>query len=75
MSLYRFFAAISLAALLHTSCSEAGHDNARSTHIDSSNVNGTAPVRYGPEDPADTLSQLPPGDDTGKRANTSRKDE
>lgn len=71
----RFAIPAALLALSLTACGDPAANNAKSIHVDSSNVNGTAPVRYGPDDPADTVSDLPPGDDTGRRSNTSTTQE
>lgn len=56
-----------------SSCGSEANQNAKSIHVDSSNVNGTAPVRYGPDNPADTTASLQSSDDTGRRANTDLK--
>lgn len=68
------FAFASLLAL--ASCAgNPENNNAQSINVDSTNVHGTAPVRYGADNPADTISKLPTADDTGRRANTSAKPE
>lgn len=56
-----------------TSCESNPENNARSIHVDSTNESGTAPVRYGADNPADTTSRLPSSDDTGRRSNTEQR--
>jgi hypothetical protein len=60
---------------LLTSCTPQSEKNAESVHVDSSNQHGTAPVRYGPDNPADTskMPETDPSDDTGRRANTEQR--
>lgn len=60
---------------LLTSCGSETEQNAESVHVDSSNQHGTAPVRYGPDNPADTskMPEADPSDDTGRRANTEQR--
>jgi hypothetical protein len=59
-----FLASVSLAA-----CNQSSPNNDTSTPIDSTNVNGTAPVRSEAMNPAaDTLSTRNDGD-TGTKAN------
>lgn len=67
--------ALLLLSVLFSACGGDATQNAKSVHVDSSNINGTAPVEYGPADPADTTHSLDPSDDTGRRANTSMKNE
>lgn len=57
------------------SCESEPEQNAESVHVDSSNQHGTAPVRYGPDNPADTskMSETDPSDDTGRRSNTEQR--
>jgi hypothetical protein len=57
------------------SCGSEPEQNAESVHVDSSNQNGTAPVRYGPDNPADTskMTEADPSDDTGRRSNTEQR--
>lgn len=70
---------VSLFLLLFTSlfvsCTSSVDQNAKSVNVDSSNVSGAAPVEYGPDDPKDTMRGPDPTDDTGRRANTSGKEE
>lgn len=63
------------ACTVLTACGSEPEQNAESTHVDSSNQYGTAPVRYGPDNPADTskMSESDPSDDTGRRANTEQR--
>lgn len=63
------------AGTLLTSCGSGPAQNAESVHVDSSNQNGAAPVRYGPDNPADTskMSESDPSDDTGRRSNTEQR--
>ena len=53
-----------------SSCSSNPDYNAKSTNVDSTNLNGSAPVEYGGDNPLDTADRLPKEDDTGRRANT-----
>lgn len=69
------FCATIMLSLLFASCAGEAGQNAKSVNVDSTNVTGTAPVRYGPNDPKDTSPRLPPQDDTGRRSNTSGKEE
>lgn len=62
-----------LSGIALTSCGSVAENNATSVHVDSSNINGAAPVRYGPDNPADTTAQPQTSDDTGRRANTEPK--
>ena len=53
-----------------SSCSNNNpHDNGTSTPIDSTNVNGTAPATYGPNNPANDTASKVNMDDTGTKAN------
>jgi hypothetical protein len=63
------------AGTLLTACGSETEQNAESVHVDSSNINGTAPVRYGADNPADTskASVNDPSDDTGRRSNTEQR--
>lgn len=61
------------AASLASCAGNPEHTNARSVHVDSTNVNGSAPVQYGADNPADTTPKLPESDDTGRRANTEQR--
>lgn len=56
------------------SCTAPG-EKARSVHVDSSNIEGDAPVRYEGDNPKDTVSRFPTADDTGKRENTKAESE
>lgn len=70
---------IIIAALLvcgvtaFASCGSDPDNNAKSVHVDSTNENGTAPVKYGADNPADTTQSLQPSDDTGRRSNTEQR--
>lgn len=55
------------------SCGQNPEQNAKSVHVDSTNENGTAPVQYGPHNPADTTQALQSSDDTGRRSNTEQR--
>ncbi|MFA6060507.1 MAG: hypothetical protein WC756_20065 [Taibaiella sp.] len=63
------------SGILLTSCASEPEHNAESVHVDSSNQYGTAPVRYGADNPADTskMSETDPSDDTGRRSNTEQR--
>lgn len=63
------------ASVFIASCGANPEQNAESVHVDSSNQNGTAPVRYGADNPADTskMSEADPSDDTGRRSNTEQR--
>lgn len=68
------FAALLISgALTWASCGADPDQNAKSIHVDSTNVNGTAPVEYGPSNPADTTHMLQSSDDTGRRSNTEQR--
>ncbi|MDR3681709.1 MAG: hypothetical protein P4L41_17200 [Flavipsychrobacter sp.] len=60
-----------LSTVLFTSCeTRTGNNTGNSNAIDSTNLNGTAPATYGPDNPAnDTLPKNNVGD-TGTKANT-----
>ena len=61
------------ATVAFASCGSDPDNNAKSTHVDSTNVNGTAPVQYGADNPADTSARYDESDDTGRRANTNER--
>lgn len=63
------------SGILWVSCASEPEQNAESVHVDSSNQYGTAPVRYGPDNPVDTskMSETDPSDDTGRRSNTEQR--
>lgn len=63
-----------MSGILMFSCTPSG-EKARSVHVDSSNIDGDAPVRYEGDNPKDTVSRFPVGDDTGKRENTKADEE
>ncbi len=62
-----------LSAAVFTSCTGEAENKGKSINVDSSNISGAAPVHYGPDDPKDTTRSLDTSDDTGRRANTSTK--
>ena len=65
------FALVAALAMCLASCGSNPENSVSSTPIDSTNVNGTAPVQYGPVDPASPDSPRYQGAfDTGARANT-----
>lgn len=66
---------VSLSSVTLASCAGDAENKAKSMNVDSSNINGTAPVQYGPNDPKDTTRSLETSDDTGRRANTSTKED
>lgn len=66
-------AMIFTTALLASCAGNPENTNARSVHVDSTNVSGSAPVQYGADNPADTTPKLPESDDTGRRANTEQR--
>lgn len=63
--------AIATLAVIITSCGSNPENTVSSTPIDSTNLNGEAPVKYGPVDPANPDSPRYQGaHDTGLRINT-----
>lgn len=64
---------LSLFTVLAVSCGSDPDNKAKSTHVDSTNVNGTAPVQYGADNPADTTARYQNSDDTGRRSNTGER--
>lgn len=70
MKITKLFVLGSMLALV-TACGSNPDNKASSTPIDSTNLNGEAPVTYGPTDPASPDSPRYQGAyDTGARANT-----
>ena len=68
MKFFHFFTGALVLGIMAASCSN--HNTAQSTPVDTTNVNGTAPVTYAPDSPTSN----PRGDmnssaDTGIRAN------
>jgi hypothetical protein len=58
-----------LATLGFASCANGGEETATSTPIDSTKANGTAPVQYGGENPANEQdTTIPNSNDTGTKA-------
>lgn len=66
-----------IAALTFSSCGDSNNpENAgESTPIDSTNLHGTAPATYGPENPATTGEVPHDGYDTSLRANTASSED
>lgn len=76
MQKFKLLYPLAIASLWLVSCAgNPENNNAKSVNVDSTNINGTAPVQYGADNPADTVSKLSPADDTGRSANTSAKPE
>jgi hypothetical protein len=71
---FRIAATLIIACIITlVSCESNPEHNAKSTHVDSTNEHGTAPVQYGADNPTDTAQQLQPSDDTGRRSNTEQR--
>lgn len=66
-----------VTAFLAASCANSAENNATSTPTDTTNVNGTAPVTYGPDSTAQGNPNGPTNSvaDTGLRANTANHDD
>lgn len=64
---------LSFLTMIAVSCGSDPDNRAKSVHIDSTNINGTAPVKYGADNPADTTARYQSSDDTGRRANTNQR--
>jgi hypothetical protein len=66
-----------VTAFLAASCANNAQNNATTTPTDSTNINGTAPVTYGPDSPASSNPNGPMNSvaDTGLRANTANHDD
>lgn len=73
MKVFHLCTVLIVTAFMAASCANNAQNNATSTPTDTTNINGTAPVVYGPDSPA---SANPNGAmnsvaDTGLRANTT----